>query len=237
MTDTYTETPMTPTAVAYYRTSSVNGLGDDKDSETRQRDAVMGYARRAGLEVVREFYDQAVKGADAVTDRPAFSQMLEYMLGNGARVILVETANRFARDLIVQLTGHRLLKDLGITLIAVDAPDHFIDETPTSVMVRQILGAVSEFEKTMLVSRMRKGRERKRGMGKRCEGRMPPDPAAIAMARKLRGQGKSFRHISAVLAEAGYTVVEKAGATGRPYHAGSVRRMVDTGAYLSQNEE
>ncbi len=36
--------------------------------------------------------------------------MLTYMLGNGARIVLVETASRFARDLVVQITGHTLLK-------------------------------------------------------------------------------------------------------------------------------
>ena len=33
--------------------------------------------------------------------------MLKAILGNGVRTILVETANRFARDLIVQETGYQ----------------------------------------------------------------------------------------------------------------------------------
>jgi hypothetical protein len=49
--------------------------------------------------------------------------------------------------LIIQETGWRYLKDAGITLIAADSPDAFLDETPTAVMIRQILGSVSQFEK------------------------------------------------------------------------------------------
>jgi hypothetical protein len=32
--------------------------------------------------------------------------------------VLVESANRFARDLIIQETGYAYLRDLGVTLIA-----------------------------------------------------------------------------------------------------------------------
>ena len=134
------------TAVAYYRTSSATNVGEDKDSQKRQRDAVRAYATAHGLEIVGEYYDAAVSGADPVMSRRGFAEMLTYMLGNGARIVLVENASRFARDLAVQLVGHDLLKSKGIALIPFDAPDHFKDETPTATMVRSILGAVSQFE-------------------------------------------------------------------------------------------
>jgi DNA invertase Pin-like site-specific DNA recombinase len=51
---------------------------------------------------VAEFYDAAVSGADHVNTRPGFAAMLERIEGNGVRTIIVETANRFARDLTVQ---------------------------------------------------------------------------------------------------------------------------------------
>jgi hypothetical protein len=62
--------------------------------------------------------------------------MMERIAGNGARTIIVETANRFARDLIVQETGYALLKDQGIELIAADKPDAFLDDTPTAIPIR-----------------------------------------------------------------------------------------------------
>src|SRR3954466_11753185 len=66
------------TAVAYFRTSSAANVGADKDSVQRQRDAVTAYAKAHGLEVVREFYDAAVSGADPIDQRPGFVEMLAY---------------------------------------------------------------------------------------------------------------------------------------------------------------
>jgi hypothetical protein len=45
--------------VAYLRTSSAANVGADKDNDTRQRAAIQGFARRAGFEIVDEFYDPA----------------------------------------------------------------------------------------------------------------------------------------------------------------------------------
>ena len=109
-------------AVAYLRTSSRTNTGPDKDSDKRQRAAIEAYARAAGYAIVGEFYDAAVSGADPVGGRPGFAAMLEALLANGARTIVVESPDRFARDLMVQLAGHDMLKARGVTLIAASAP-------------------------------------------------------------------------------------------------------------------
>ena len=177
--------------------------------------------------MVREFYDPAVSGADPIQDRPGFGELLAYITGNGARIVLVENASRFARDLAVQIAGHDLLKGRGIDLIPVDAPDHFTDETPTAVMVRQILGAVSEFEKASLVQKLRKAREHKKAETGRCEGRKPVPDAVVKEAKRLRrknprtGKRRSLRRVAAELAEMGYQAV-----SGKPYGAESVKQMV-----------
>ena len=44
----------------------VANVGADKDSDTRQRQAIAGYAKRAGFELVGEFYDAAVSGKDPI---------------------------------------------------------------------------------------------------------------------------------------------------------------------------
>jgi DNA invertase Pin-like site-specific DNA recombinase len=97
--------------------------------------------------------------------------MLSYIAINGARTIIVETANRFARDLMVKEVGFAKLKALGITLIAADSPQSFLDDTPTSKLIRQLLGAIAEFDKTMTVAKLRGARERKRRETGKCEGR------------------------------------------------------------------
>ena len=48
-------------------------------------------------ELVAEFNDAAVSGADHIEARPGFAAMLANIASNGARIILVETASRFAR--------------------------------------------------------------------------------------------------------------------------------------------
>lgn len=70
--------------------------------------------------------------------------MLAQIAGNGVRTIVAITANRFARDLMVQEVGFKMLQDLGVTLIAADKPDAFLGDGPTATLTRQILGAVAQ---------------------------------------------------------------------------------------------
>jgi DNA invertase Pin-like site-specific DNA recombinase len=138
-------------AVAYLRTSSAANVGADKDSDKRQREAIASFARRSGFELVGEFYDAAVSGADAIDGRPGFVAMLKHVEATGTRTIIVETANRFARDLMVQEVGHASLRKNDVDLIAADSPSAFLDDTPTAVLVRQVLGAIAQFDKAMIV--------------------------------------------------------------------------------------
>jgi DNA invertase Pin-like site-specific DNA recombinase len=75
---------------------------------------------RAGYELVDEFYDAAVSGADPIDARPGF--VLKRIESNGARTIIVETASRFARDLMVQEVGHAKLRERGINLCSRSRP-------------------------------------------------------------------------------------------------------------------
>jgi DNA invertase Pin-like site-specific DNA recombinase len=156
--------------------------------------------------------------------------LLARIAGNGVKVVIVETANRFARDLIVQETAHKMLRNLGIELIAADSPDSFVDDTPTAVMVRQILGAVAQFEKAALVAKLKGARERVRRQRGKCEGRKAhreTNPEAVVMAKRLHraspktGERMSLRRISAELKAAGYL-----NERGREFNPNSIRSMV-----------
>ena len=218
-------------AVAYYRTSSAANVGDDKDSKRRQKEAVTAYAKASSFSIVAEFYDAAVSGADPINARPGFVEMLASLRRNGARTILVENASRFARDLTVQLTGHELLKAEGFDLIPADAPDHFINETPTAILVRQVLGAISEFEKASIVQKLRQARDRKSAAkGRRVEGRKShaeKNPKMVKEAKRLvrrnplTGKRRSLRTIASELASLGYTRPD-----GQPFNAQSIKNMV-----------
>ena len=216
-------------AIAYYRTSSMTNVGPDKDTLPRQREAVEKFAKTAGYEIVAEFSDDGVKGADPIDQRPGFAAALAHIAGNGANTIIVETASRFARDLIVQETGWRYLREIGVTLIAADSPDSFVDDTPTARMIRQILGAFSEFEKAALVAKLRGARQRKRATGAKVEGRKSiaereGGAEAVALAKMLRSARKrrpSLRHIATELAKAGHCAK-----SGKPFSSSVVARML-----------
>jgi len=222
------KTPIT--AVAYFRTSSATNVGDNKDSLKRQSDAVERFAKRNGYQVVQTFYDAGVSGADRIDQRKGFTELLAYIRANGARSILVENATRFARDLTVQLIGHDLLKAEGFDLIPVDAPTYFTEDNPTAELVRQVLGAISQFEKTQLVMKLKVARDRKSAeQGKRIEGRKgyrDKNPELVKTAKSLGGHGNrkkrlSLRAISAKLADKGYTT-----GTGKPFSAEQVKRLI-----------
>jgi DNA invertase Pin-like site-specific DNA recombinase len=215
-------------AVAYLRTSSRANVGQDKDSDKRQRAAIEAYAKATGYEIVATYYDEAVSGADPVGDRQGFAEMLETLLANGARTIIVESPDRFARDLMVQLAGHDMLKAKGIALVAASAPAHFIEDTPTATLVRQVLGAIAQFEKTTLVAKLAAARKRKRiATGQKVEGRKTnaeKRPEAVALAKALNRKRKrpmSLRAISAELAACGHL-----NERGKPFHPNSIASML-----------
>jgi DNA invertase Pin-like site-specific DNA recombinase len=104
-------------AVGYVRTSSAINVGRDKDSERRQRIAIERFAKQAGFDVVEWFNDPAVSGADPIESRPGFGALLDRVEGNGVKVVLVEDASRFARDLIAQELGVIMLIKRGMRVI------------------------------------------------------------------------------------------------------------------------
>jgi hypothetical protein len=138
--------------------------------------------------------------------------------------IVVETANRFARDLMVQEVG------LGVTLVAADSPSSFLDDGPISNLIRQILVAVSEFDKAMTVAKLKGARDRVRRAQGKCELRKAyaerkGGHELVALARQLRAnldsQPQPLRKIAADLAERGCVTP-----SGRPYSASAIASML-----------
>jgi len=147
--------------------------------------------------------------------------MLARIAGNGVRCVLVETANRFARDLVVQETGWSFLQAKGIELVAVDSPEAFVSDTPTAVLIRQILGAVSQFEKASLVAKLKAARVRGRRETGKCEGRrgyVDLQPGMVEQARELRHGGATLQAICDQFAERGAL-----NGKGRPFCASTNR--------------
>ncbi len=81
-----------------------------------------------------------------------------------------------------------MLESQGIDLIACDSPQAFVDDIPTTRLIRQVLGAVSQFEKAMLVQKLAGARARKKAATGKCGGRKnyaERDRDMVAIARKL----------------------------------------------------
>jgi DNA invertase Pin-like site-specific DNA recombinase len=165
--------------------------------------------------------------------------MLEALEANGTKSIIVETANRFARDLMVQEVGFAMLKARGIDVVAADSPTSFLDDTPTARLIRQVLGAISEFEKAMLVAKLKGARDRKRRTGVKVEGRKSiaeERPETVELAKKLararpKGGKRSLRDISAALADAGHTTK-----SGKPYAPTAIKLLLARGLNGARSE-
>ena len=220
-------------AVAYLRTSSATNLGSDKDSEPRQRTAIGRFARSEGFDLVAEFCDQAVSGSDPIETRPGFSALLDRIEQNGVRTVILEDASRLARDLIVQELGLVALIRRGVRVLTSSGIDLTATDDPLKKALRQITGAFEELERARLISKLKVARERRKAQVGKCEGRksyaeMRPD--LVAEAKRLRrrskkGDRRSLREVSALLAEKGYFNLN-----GKPLSAERVRSMTDGGA-------
>lgn len=80
------------------------------------------------------------------------------------------------------------MKSLGVSLIPTTAPDFFIEDTPTAVLVRQVLGAIAQFGKTSLVAKLKAARDRKIAELGKCGGRLSyaeSRPETVALAKHL----------------------------------------------------
>lgn len=158
---------MNKNVVAYYRTSSQSNVGTDKDSLKRQKHSVENYTKSNGMVIIKDFYDKGVSGSTDVFTRGSFLEMMNYCKENSIDTIVVEGADRIARDLLVMETAFMYLTSkLGYNLISVANPETFVDDTPTATLIRQILGVISQFEKSQIVEKLNGARKRKKALNK-----------------------------------------------------------------------
>jgi DNA invertase Pin-like site-specific DNA recombinase len=216
-------------AVAYLRTSSAANVGADKDSDKRQRAAIDSFARANGYAILDEYNDAAVSGADPIETRRGFAELLDRIESNGVRIVIVEDASRFARELMTQELGILALIQRGVRVLTANGDDLTDSSDPSRKMMRQIAGAFHEYEKARLVGKLKAARERKKAATGKCEGRkshaeLHPDLVAEVrqMRRKRPKAGQmSLRAISAALAAKG-VVNER----GMPFNAKSISAML-----------
>jgi DNA invertase Pin-like site-specific DNA recombinase len=192
-------------AFAYLRVSGKGQVGGD--GFPRQLAAIKGYAATHNLRIVQTYREEGVSGAVESMDRPAWSELMAALHADGVRAVIIEKLDRLARDLMVQESVIADLHKYGFELISVQEPD-LMAKDPTRVLVRQMLGAVAQYDKSQIVAKLRGARMRKRNSEGRCEGRKPygfydGENAVLERMKALRAEGLGFDRIAVKLNEEG----------------------------------
>jgi len=208
----------------------VSGKGQvDGDGPERQEFAIREYAKAHGLEVVEVFMDGGVSGT--VEDRPALADMMVSLEqnGHGVKSVIIEKLDRLARDLMVQEGIIRDFQAHGIELISAVEGADLLSNDPTRKLVCQVLGAISEYDKQMLVLKLRAARRRVKARRGKCEGRKstqelkPGIIAEIGMLRRLNKAGKRrpWNEVADALNARGHKT-----ATGKPWTGANVSLLM-----------
>jgi DNA invertase Pin-like site-specific DNA recombinase len=199
----------------------VNGTGPD-----RQQEIINAYAAQSDMAVVK-VYRETYAGTEA--DRPAFATMLHDLLSNGCRTIVVESLDRFARDLSVQLQLTALLASRGLTLVNASTGQNVTAAMQAEPMTRamiQVQAVFAELDKRLTVAKLAKARQLKRRRSGVCEGRKPfgerpGEAATLARMRDLHdGTRTAYAVAQALNAES------LPSRTGKPWTTTSVRRIL-----------
>jgi DNA invertase Pin-like site-specific DNA recombinase len=177
----------------------------DGDGFPRQKEAILAFCQSRGWLCKRIFEERAVPGKTEMEDRTAFMEMLALCGGVLPQTIVVERADRVARDLIVGEMLYRECAEAEVEIYAADSGHEMVlaDVDPTRKLIRQVLGAMAEWSKNEIVIKTRKARERIRAQTGRCEGAKPfsmTNPkefaAVLDWIRVSRDRGDSFHVIA-----------------------------------------
>jgi DNA invertase Pin-like site-specific DNA recombinase len=210
-------------AFAYLR---VSGRGQiEGDGFKRQELAIRAFAEARGFKVSKVFREEGISGASELHGRRALLELLAQQ-ANGAPIVLIEKLDRLARDLMVQENLIADIQKRGFRLISVAEPD-LLENDPTRKLMRQIIGAISEYEKQMIVLKLRGSRERAKAQHGKCEGRKLygtriGETDVIKRMMELRKTGASFRRIAAALNAEGV----KTRTTGKRWHGSAVSQIL-----------
>lgn len=213
-------------ALAYLR---VSGKGQIKgDGFPRQLQAIKAYAAEHDIKIVEVFREEGVAGTKESMDRPAWSAMMTALLAKGVKAVIIEKLDRLARDLMVQEATIADLAKCGFALISVMEPDLMATD-PTRILMRQMLGALAQYDKSQIVLKLRGARMRKRAAEGRCEGRKPfgrdeAERATTERMRALRAEGLAFDRIAERLNLEGVPT-----RTGKRWHGVVVNRILTGG--------
>ena len=153
----------------YARVSTLNG----QNPET-QLGELREYASRRGWEIVGEYVDAGVSGSK--DSRPSLNRLMAHAHQRRLDAILCWKLDRFGRSLKHLVTAIAELEALGVTFVSLK--DNWDLSTPSGRLMFQIVGAMAEFERSLIVERIRAGMRRRRLEG------LPLGRAPLAIDRE-----------------------------------------------------
>jgi len=218
-------------AVAYYRVSGDGQI--DGDGFTRQAEACKKYAATKGINILGEFRDEGVPGKTELIGRAGLTGCIEQCRNHGIKIVIVESADRLARDLIVAELLIQEFQKIGVTVISASGGINLTEgdaSNPTAKLVRQILSAVAEFDRNVTVLKLRGARERKRKAEGRCEGVKPfgatqDEQHCVFQILTWANSGMSADRIALLLNEQSVESRLKT-RSGKPWSAGTIRKII-----------
>ena len=168
-------------------------VSTDGQTVENQRQELQAVADRLGWTVVAIFSDQGISGAKGRDQRPGFDQMLRGVARKEFDIIAAWSVDRLGRSLQHLVT---FLNEINARCVDLYLHTQGLDtSTPAGRALFGMLSVFSEFERAILVDRVKAGVNRAKAQGKHC-GR-PPLPSAKAEAiRKLLGTGMSLAQIA-----------------------------------------
>jgi len=165
-------------AAIYTRVST-----QDQHPEMQQKELVQ-YVKRRGWRIYKEYSDKGVSGTKE--HRPALDALLEDCRRKKFDFIIVWKFDRFARSLRQLLHALELFRALGVGFVS--CTEAIDTSLPHGEMLFQIIGAIAQWERSLIVERVRAGLQHARSQGKRL-GRPPLrvlTPKDVAELRKER---------------------------------------------------
>lgn len=184
--------------------------------------AIIGYARTsttdqtAGLDAQKrdleaagctKVYHEQTSGADA--DRPELAKALDFM--REGDTFVVTKIDRLARNMkhLLEIVETTQARGAALRILDMDLDTG----TPTGRLMLQVLGAVGEFERAMMLERQREGIAKAKAEG-RYKGRPPMETAKVDAIRAMKAAGKTPTQIAkeaGVARSTVYRILEQAG--------------------------
>ena len=148
---------------------------------------------------LEKIYKEQISGTISEEKRPVMGTMIADILSNGCDTIIVEDLSRLAREYRIQENILIYLASKKINLVAANTGENITDAIESDPMRKalvQIQGVFGELDKSLLVRKLRKAREKVRREKGRCEGAkiygtLEGETEILQYIRRLRRKPKS----------------------------------------------